>query len=95
MVAVTYGLARVGAADSVPKAAPKIAPKIAPKTATADQAPPRKSWFARFFYAVVQTRMQQARHEIRTHTNLLPYSFDERGNRLVEKKSDGMPLGGW
>ena len=91
MVAVTYGVARVGTADSVLKAAPKKAPK----TATADQAVPRKSWFVRFFDAVVQTRMQQARREIRMHTDLLPYGFDERRNRLVETKSAGMPLGGW
>jgi hypothetical protein len=87
MVAVTYGVARVGTADT--------ASKIAPKAATAAQAVPRKSWFARFFDAMVQARMQQAQREIRMHANFLPYSFDERGNRLVETQSDDMPLGGW
>jgi hypothetical protein len=91
MVAVTYGLARTGAADTAPKAAPKITPK----TAVADQRVTRKSWLARFFDAMVEARMQQARREIRMHTNFLPYSFDERGNRLVETQSDDMPLGGW
>jgi hypothetical protein len=91
MVAVTYGVARVGTAD----AAPKVAPKVAPKAAIVDRALPRKSWFARFFDAMVQARTQQAQREIRMHTNFLPYSFDERGNRLIETKSGDIPLSGW
>ena len=46
MVAVTYGVGRVGAAEA--------APKVAPKAAIADMAAPRKSWFARFFDAMVR-----------------------------------------
>jgi len=33
--------------------------------------------------------------QIETRVVGFGHSFDERGNRLVEKKSDGMPLGGW
>jgi hypothetical protein len=29
------------------------------------------------------------------HTRLLPYTFDERGNRLVKTDSGDMPFGGW
>ena len=39
--------------------------------------------------------MEQARREIRMHTGLLPYSLDERGNRLVKSGSGDMPFGGW
>jgi len=80
MVAVTYGVARV------PTAA---------KAALAKTAAPGKSWFARFMDALIESRMQQARHEIRMHTGLLPFSLDERGNRLVKTGSGDMPFGGW
>jgi hypothetical protein len=80
MVAVTYGVARV----------PATAPAARAKTAA-----PGKSWFARFMDALVVARMEQARREIRMHTGLLPYSLDERGNRLVKSGSGDMPFGGW
>jgi hypothetical protein len=80
MVAVTYGVARV----------PATAPAARAKTAA-----PGKSWFARFTDALVVARMEQARREIRMHTGLLPYSLDERGNRLVKSGSGDMPFGGW
>jgi hypothetical protein len=83
MVAVTYGVARV------PAAAP------AGKTARANAGVPRKSWFACVLSALIEARMQQARREIRMHTQLLPYSFDERGNRLVNTDVGDMPFGGW
>ncbi len=83
MVAVTYGVARV------PTAAP------AAKAARAKTAAPGKSWFARFMDALIESRMQQARREIRMHTELLPFSLDERGNRLVKTGSGDMPFGGW
>ena len=83
MVAVTYGVARV------PTAAP------AAKAARADAAAPRKSWFARVLDALIEARMEQARREIRMHTQLLPYTFDERGNRLIKTDSGDMPFGGW
>lgn len=79
MVAVTYGV--VAAAE----------PR---KTAErAKSAGSRKSWFARFMDALVEARLQQARRELRLHAALLPYSLDERGNRLVKTRSDDMPFG--
>jgi len=83
MVAVTFDAARVPAAET------------APKTGRAETVVPRKNWFARFFDALIEARMEQARREIRRHTQLLPYSFDERGNRLVKTDSGNMPFGGW
>jgi len=35
-------------------------------------AAPRKNWFARFYDALVEARMQQAMREIRLHQHLLP-----------------------
>lgn len=86
MVAVTYGaygVARVSTAEPAAKAA------------RAKTAAPGKSWFARFMDALIELRMQQARREIRMHTGLLPFSLDERGNRLVKTGSGDMPFGGW
>lgn len=72
MVAVTYDVARVRAAD---------------------RAAPGKGWFARFMDALIAARLEQARREIRFHTGLLPYSLDERGNRLVKTGANDMPFG--
>jgi hypothetical protein len=88
MVAVTYGVARVPAGKAEPKAEPtsKRAQKVAPA----------KGWFARFLDAVMEARMQQARREIALHARLmLPYSLDERDNRLVKRGKTVMPFGGW
>jgi hypothetical protein len=82
MVAVTYGVARVPSAE------------LATKGKRAGQVAPRKSWFTRFMDALMETRMQQARREIARHRRLLPYSLDERGNRLVKSGSENMPFGG-
>ena len=87
MVAVTYDAARVTAAD--PAAGP------ASTAARAETAAPRKTGFARFMDAMIEARMQQARREIRMHTGLLPYTLDERGNRLVKTGTGDMPFGGW
>ena len=81
MVAVTYGDARLAPA------------KPAAKAASAKSAAPQKGWFARFMDALVEARMAQAGREIRMHTQLLPYGFDERGNRLVKTGSGNMPFG--
>jgi hypothetical protein len=83
MVAVTYGVTRVPTTEPAAKAG------------RAKTAVPRKSWFARFLDAMIEARMEQARREIRMHTRLLPYTFDERGNRLVKTDSGDMPFGGW
>jgi hypothetical protein len=81
MVAVTYDVARVAARKAV-------------KAARAEAAP-RKPWYARFMEALIEVRMQQARREIARHIHLLPYTFDERGNRLVRSGAKDMPFGGW
>ena len=54
---------------------------------------PGKTWLARFMDALIESRLQQARREIRLHTGLLPYSLDERGNRLVKTGVNDMPFG--
>jgi hypothetical protein len=85
MVAVTYGVARVPAAEAAPKTVSKTGPKAAP----------RKSWFGHFIDVLIEARMMQAQREIRMHTQWLPYTLDERGNRIVKTDSGDMPLGGW
>jgi hypothetical protein len=68
MVAVTYGVARVSAARAAERAG----------------AAPRKSIFARFMDALVESRLQAVHREIARHAHLLPRSFDEQGNRLAK-----------
>lgn len=84
MVAVTYDVGRVGARKA--KSA---------KSKRSDKAAPRKSWFARFMDTLMESRMQQARREIRTHIALMPYMFDESGHQLVRRDNKDMPVGGW
>lgn len=76
MVAVTLGVAPV--ADNA--------------AGDAAAAAPRKGLWARFYAALVEARMRQAQREIRLHTELLPFSFDQR---LAKSKSGDMPFGGW
>jgi hypothetical protein len=84
MVAVTYAVSRV------------VAPgKARAAGASQDRSAPKKSWLSRLFDAIAEARMQQARREIARHAHLLPYSLDERGNRLVKSSKDEMPFGGW
>jgi hypothetical protein len=80
MVAVTYGAARVPAADAA---------------ARTEAAAPRKSWFARLMQSMMESRLEQARREIRLHTRLLPYTLDENGNRVIRTSTGDMPFGGW
>jgi hypothetical protein len=82
MVAVTYGV-RVPAGKAKTSSG---------KTA---KAAPVKSWFARFMVALMEARMEQARREVERHVHLLPYTFDEHGNRLVKIGGRNIPLGGW
>ena len=84
MVAVTYGISRVRAAKTLAKAAAR-----AKKPASG------RSVFVRFFDALAESRLQQAHREIVRHAHLLPYSLDERGNRLIKVDEKGMPFGGW
>jgi len=82
MVAVTFDVARVPAG------------KAAPTTRAAAVAP-RKRWYARLMEALIEARTQQAQREIARHIHLLPYSLDERGNRIVKTGPRDMPFGGW
>jgi len=66
MVAVTYGVARVPAAQA------------------GVQAASRKSIFARFMDALVESRLQAVHREIARHAHLVPRTFDEQGNRLAK-----------
>ncbi len=80
MDAVTYRVARI-AGEALEK--------------DVETASSRKGWFARFMDALAETRIQQAHREIMRHAHLLPYSLDERGNRLVKTGAKDMPFGGW
>lgn len=68
------------------------APVAAPSE---ERALPKKGWFARALGALIEARMRQAEREIAMHAHLLPYTFDEHGNRLVKSGKDEMPFGGW
>jgi hypothetical protein len=83
MVAVTYDVARVPIGTAAPKAAP------------AKTAAPRRSWYLRIMDKLIEARTLQAQREIARHIQLLPYSLDERGNRLVRIGKTEMPFGGW
>jgi len=86
MVAVTYGVARVLDTNT----------EAGAKAKTAEKAVPAKGWFARFYDALVESRMRHAQREIAMHARLVrPYEFDERGNRLVKTGAKDMPFGGW
>jgi hypothetical protein len=88
MVAVTYGVSRVRAAKSLAKASAKA-------VARARKPASGRSVVARFFDALAESRLQQAHREIMRHAHLLPYTLDERGNRLIKVDEKGMPFGRW
>jgi hypothetical protein len=79
MVAVTYGVTRLPGAKAAERA---------------KAAAPRKSFFARLADAFAESRMRQVHREIAKHARLLPYTLDERGNRLIQSGIDKMPFGG-
>ena len=80
MVAVTYGVSRIPAKKAAERA---------------QVAAPRKSFFARFMDALVESRLRQVHREIAKHAHLLPYSLDRRGKRVSKSGIDEMPSGGW
>jgi hypothetical protein len=82
MVAVTYGEARVPARKLI-------------KAGRAENASPSRSFFASLMDAIYRSRMRQARREIVRHIHLLPYTLDERGDRIVRSGAKDMPFGGW
>jgi len=57
--------------------------------------PARKRWYRRLLEAMMEARMRQARREIAMYAHLLPYSLDERGNRLIKRGPEDVPFGGW
>jgi hypothetical protein len=88
MVAVTYGVAGVPNAETAPKGA-------ANASTPAARAAPRKHWFLRFVDAMIAARMAQAQREIKMYTRLMPYTYDEHGNRKLKNETGDMPFGGW
>ena len=80
MVAVTYGVARVPVTDA---------------SECAQTAAPRKGFFTRFMTAMMESRLRQAHRQIARHAHLLPYTLDERGNRVAKINIEEMPFGGW
>ena len=87
MAAVTYGVADV---PNVKTAAKTTAP-----VARAETAAPRKHWFRRFLDAMIAARMAQAQREIKMYTRLMPYTYDEHGNRKLKSETGDLPFGGW
>lgn len=78
MVALTYATATpAGTARKVTKTA-------APAKAA------RKTFFARFFDAVMEARMRQAQREIRLYTRALP-----EDSPFGPQDKSGTPRGGW
>lgn len=84
MVAVTYGTSGTA----------RVAARRVVKAARAEAAP-RKPWYVRFMDALIEARMQQAQREIARYMHQLPYTLDERGNRIVRTRPTDLPFGGW
>ena len=87
MVALTYGDTRVSGVET------KTATKTATKNATA--AAPRKSWFARFLTAMMESRMRQAEREVRLYAQLLPPLHVEQAELPFRDVGKDQPRGGW
>jgi hypothetical protein len=79
MVAVTYGVTRVPAAEIAERA---------------QAAASHKTFFTRFMEAMMDSRLQQARREIARHAHLLSHARDERGNLLIDFDLDEILPGG-
>ena len=52
----------------------------------------RKSWFARFWTAVQESRMRTAREVIAHHRHLLPADFEIAGDKLDARTEDRLPF---
>lgn len=87
MVALTYGDTRVSGVET------KTATKTASKNATA--AAPGKTWLARFFAAMMESRMRQAEREIRLYARLLPPLHVEQAELPFQDVTKDSPRGGW
>ncbi len=65
-------------------------------TSPAAAAPPkRKSAFARFYNALVESRMRAAERQIALYRHLLPGQLEAAGDRLTQRNEDKLPFGGW
>jgi hypothetical protein len=71
MVAVTYGVRRVPAAESAERS---------------QAAASGKSLFTRFMEALMESRLEQARREIARHAHMLSHARDARGNLLIDSE---------
>jgi hypothetical protein len=54
----------------------------------------RRSWLARFFALVQESRLRTARAEIARHRHLLPADFELAGNRLDARSEHQLPFVG-
>jgi hypothetical protein len=54
----------------------------------------RRSWLARFFALVQESRLRSARAEIARHRHLLPAEFELLGNRLEPRSEQQLPFRG-
>ncbi len=77
MVALTYDAGTARNAEAAPAAAREA--KVAP----------RQGWWKRAYDSLVESRMAQARREIRLH--LPPEAYA----RLMRQDTDNKPFGGW
>jgi hypothetical protein len=53
----------------------------------------RRSWLARFFALVQESRLRSARAEIARYRHLLPAEFELVGNRLEARSEHQLPFG--
>jgi hypothetical protein len=53
----------------------------------------RKSWFARVFAAIQESRMRSARDVIARHRHLLPADYERAGDGLTARNEDRLPFG--
>ncbi len=90
MVALTYGDTRVSGVET--KTATKTATKTPTKTVATTA--PRPGFFARFYAALMESRMRQAEREIRLHAPLLRPLHDAQ-DLPFQSVSKDTPRGGW
>lgn len=79
MVAVTYGVSRVPAAEAAERAPVAVS---------------QKSLFTRFMEALMESRLQQARREMAKHAHVMSHARDARGNLLIDFDLDQILPGG-
>jgi hypothetical protein len=68
--------------------------RLAPAAAGAAPAVRRKSFFARFYEAVIHSQTLRAEREIERHRHLLPPDFKLHRD-LWSGREEKLPFGGW